>query len=110
MGKIDVSDNKKDKKNKKDNVENTKAQNLKKRKKYIVEEKNKPKERKKKVNIFKVIGRYFRGVSLEFKRIRWIDGKNLVKYSIAAVIFVIFFGLYFYGIDWIALLVRSLAN
>jgi len=73
--------------------------------------KNKNSEVKaKKGNIFKRIGKYFRGVGSEIKRIRWTEGKDLVKYSIATIIFVVFLGLYFYGIDWIALLVRSLAK
>mgnify|MGYP002625707543 FL=1 len=61
-------------------------------------------------NIFKKIAKYFRGVWKELGRIRWTNRKDLVKYSIATVIFVLFFGIYFYAIDWIALLVRSLAN
>ena len=72
--------------------------------------KNNSKEKKKKNNVFKSIGRYFKGVGKETKRIKWTNGKDLVKYSIASVIFVLFFGIYFYGIDWIALLVRSLAK
>ena len=64
----------------------------------------------KKENVFKVIARYFKGVVKEVKRIKWTSGKDLVKYSIAAVMFVIFFGLYFYGIEWITILVRSLAK
>ena len=67
-------------------------------------------EKKSKGNIFKNICKYFKGVGKEIKRIKWTSGKDLVKYSIAAIAFVIFFGLYFYGIDWIALLVRSLAK
>ena len=86
----------------------------KKRDKYIVEKniavKEKEKKTKKKVNIFKSISKYFKGVGTEIKRIKWTTTKDLVKYSIASVVFVIFFGLYFYAIDWIALLVRSLAN
>ncbi len=72
--------------------------------------KNVSSEKKKNGNIFKRIGRYFKGVLKETKRIKWTTGKELVKYSIAAIVFVVFFGLYFYGIDWIALLVRSLAK
>ena len=68
------------------------------------------KEKKERVNVFKAIGKYFKGVGKETKRIKWTSGKELVKYSIAAVAFVVFFGIYFYGIDWIALLVRSLAK
>ena len=54
-------------------------------------EKNNKKERKNKGNIFSSIGRYFRGVAKETKRIKWTSGKELVKYSIAAVVFVLFF-------------------
>ena len=79
-------------------------------KKYAVQKKTIKKEKKKRDNIFKRIGKYFKGVGKEIKRIRWTTGKELVKYSIATVVFVLFFGLYFYGIDWIVLLVRSLAN
>ena len=78
-------------------------------KKELVTKKEKN-SKEKKINVFKAIGKYFKGVLKEIKRIRWTTGKELVKYSIAAVAFVIFFGLYFYGIDWIALLVRSLAK
>lgn len=67
-------------------------------------------EKTSKDNIFKRIGKYFKGVGKEIKRIKWTGSKELVKYSIAAIVFVVFFGLYFYGIDWIALLVRSLAK
>ena len=65
---------------------------------------------KKKINIFKSIKRYFIGVLKEVKRIKWTSGKDLVKYSIASILLILFFGLYFYGINWIALLVRSLAK
>ena len=82
----------------------------KKRADYIAENKKKKKEKKKRENIFKVIKRYFVGVGKEIKRIRWTSGSELVKYSIASIILILFFGLYFYGIDWIALLVRSLAK
>ena len=81
-----------------------------KREKYIAEKKTVKKEKKAKENIFKKIGKYFKGVGKEIKRIRWTSGKDLVKYSVATVLFVLFFGVYFYAIDWIALVVRSLAQ
>ncbi len=90
-------------------VKKTEALN-KKRDKYIVEKNITNKEKKKRVNIFKIISKYFKGVGTEIKRIKWTTMKDLVKYSIASVVFVAFFGLYFYGIDWITVLVRSLAN
>lgn len=79
------------------------------RKKYVAEKKNVKKE-KKNGNVFKRIGGYFSGVAKEIKRIRWTNKKDLVKYSVATVVFVLFFGLYFYVIDWIVLLVRRLAK
>lgn len=82
----------------------------KKRDKYIAEKDSSKKEKKNKINIYKGISKYFKGVGTEIKRIKWTTTKDLIKYSIASVVFVLFFGLYFYGIDWIALLVRSLAN
>ena len=82
----------------------------KKRENYIAENKKIKKEKKKRENVFKVIKRYFLGVGKEIKRIKWTSGSELVKYSIASVVLIVFFGLYFYGINWIALLVRSLAK
>lgn len=81
----------------------------KKSKKIVVQKKEKVKKEKKE-NIFKRITKYFKGVGKEFKRIRWTTGKDLFKYSVATLVFVLFFGIYFYGIDWIVLLVRSLAK
>ena len=97
------------KEEKKEVVSKSSSVNDRKRADYIAENKKK-KKKKKRENIFKVIKRYFVGVGKEIKRIRWTSGSELVKYSIASVILILFFGLYFYGINWIALLVRSLAK
>ena len=83
-----------------------KKTDTKKRDKYVAEKTTK-KEKNKKENIFKRIGKYFKGVGKEIKRIRWTTGKELVKYSIAAISFVLFFGIYFYGVDWLAVLIRD---
>lgn len=80
-----------------------------KHKHYIAEKKNVNLKKDKKDNVFKIVAKYFKGVLKELKRIRWTDKKDLLKYSICTLLFVLFFGLYFYAIDWIALLVRSLA-
>ena len=58
-------------------------------------------------NIFKSISRYFKGVKKEVSRIRWTTPKDLIKYSVTVVIFMLFLGLYFYAIDWIITLVRG---
>ena len=87
-----------------------KKETEKKNKHYIAEKKNNKAKKEKKENIFKRTIKYFKGVGKEFKRIRWTERKDLFKYSISTLVFVLFFGLYFYAIDWIVLLVRSLAN
>ena len=58
-------------------------------------------------NIFKAIGRYFKGVKKETGRIRWTSGKDLIKYSLTTIVFMLFLGLYFYGIDILITLLRS---
>ena len=84
-----------------------KKEKAKKKKHYIAEKKS---IKLKKENIFKRIAKYFKGVGKEFKRIRWTDKKDLLKYSISTLVLVFLFGVYFYAIDWIVLLVRSLAK
>ena len=81
----------------------------KKTKLYIAEKKTNKNKKEKKGNVFKNVAGYFKGVGKEIKRIRWTDKGSLLKYSICTLIFVLFFGLYFYAIDWLALLIRSLA-
>lgn len=56
----------------------------------------------------KKIARYFSGVKKEIGRVRWLSKKNLVKFSIATIIFVVFFSLYFYAIDYITAWLRTL--
>ncbi len=64
-------------------------ENLKKKKK--VKEKNTKKEVKKES--------FFKGVMSEFRKIRWPNKKEMVKYSTATFIFIVFFGLFFYLIE-----------
>ena len=55
------------------------------RKQYVAEKKNVKKVKEKKENIFKKCGKYFKGVFKEIKRIRWTEGKDLLKYSLCTV-------------------------
>ena len=59
--------------------------------------------------IFSSIGKYFKGVRKEIGRIRWTTGKELAKYSVTAVSFMVFLGVYFYVIDLLISLLRSVA-
>ena len=59
--------------------------------------------------ILNAITKYFKGVKKELSRIRWTSGKDLVKYSLTAVMFMTFLGVYFYAIDMLVSLIRSVA-
>lgn len=57
--------------------------------------------------ILNAITKYFKGVGKEVKRIRWTTGKELVKYSVTTVAFMLCLGVYFYAIDMLVSLLRS---
>ena len=59
--------------------------------------------------IFESIGKYFKGVRKEIGRIRWTTGRELWKYSLTTVTFMLALGLYFYAIDMLVSLLRSVA-
>lgn len=59
--------------------------------------------------ILKSIAKYFKGVKKEIGRIRWTSGKDLAKYSLTAISFMLFLGVYFYVIELLASLIRSVA-
>lgn len=50
------------------------------------------------------------GVKSEFKKVHWTSKKDMLKYSIATIVFIIFFSLFFYGIDIIFAFVKTLFN
>ena len=75
------------------------------KKKDTKEVKKETKEKKK--SIFSRIVGYFKGVRKEISRIRWTKGKEMLKYSVAAVSFILFFCVYFYVIDVLVALIRS---
>lgn len=42
---------------------------------------------------------FFYGVKKEAKRTHWPKGKELVKYSVVSIVLIIFFALFFFGLD-----------
>ena len=50
---------------------------------------------------------YFRGVKKEAARIKWTSKKDLLKYSVSTISFMIFFGVFFYLVDMLVALLRS---
>lgn len=48
------------------------------------------------------------GVKSEFSKIHWSNKSDMLKYSIATIVFVIFFSLFFYAIELLMALLKSL--
>ena len=48
------------------------------------------------------------GVKSEFEKVHWPSKKDMVKYSIATIVFVVFCGLFFYAIDVVFAFIKSL--
>ncbi len=56
----------------------------------------------------KKIKSFFKGIKKEMKMVRWPDSKILFKYSVISIIMIVFFGVYFYGLDALFAFVRGL--
>lgn len=48
------------------------------------------------------------GIRSEFSKVHWTSRKDLIRYSIATISFIIFFALFFYIIDIIFAFIQSL--
>lgn len=55
----------------------------------------------------KKIKTFFKNIKKETKMVRWPSGKVLTKYSFISIFLIVFFGLYFYGLDAIFALLRE---
>ena len=91
---------------------NTKSIKSKTNKKEVKEVKTTPKKKEVKTTEKKGIFTKFRifcnGVKSEFEKVHWPNKKDMLKYSIATIVFVIFCGLFFYAIDIIFAFIKSL--
>ncbi len=56
----------------------------------------------------KKIIKFFKGVKKEISRVRWPNKKEMVKYSIATIVFILFFSAFFYLFDTIAAVLMEL--
>ena len=50
------------------------------------------------------------GVKSEFQKVHWTSKDNMIKYSIATIVFVVACSLFFYAIDIIFALIQTLFN
>lgn len=60
---------------------------------------------KKKNNVFSKISGFFNSVIVEAKKVIWTNKKNLIKYSVATLSFMLFICVYFVGIDLLITLI-----
>lgn len=64
----------------------------------------------KKQNLFVRFRIFCNGVKSEFKKVHWTNKKDMLKYSIATIFFVIFCSGFFYLINVLFALIQSLFN
>ncbi|HOP65587.1 MAG TPA: preprotein translocase subunit SecE [Bacilli bacterium] len=53
---------------------------------------------------------FFKGVKQEMSKVKWPDGKTMIKYTIATLSLVIFLGFFFYGLNFLFALLKGLFN
>lgn len=61
------------------------------------------KKTKKQTGIIK----FFKEVKSEVSKVKWPSKKDMVKYSVATIVFVVFFALFFYLIDLIIAILKA---
>ena len=67
--------------------------------------KDKKKKESKKVKVHKK--GFLHEVKAEMDKVKWPSKKDMVKYSIATIVFVVFFALFFYAIDLVLALLKE---
>ena len=85
-----------------------KADQKEEKKKKVKKITNKKEVKKEKKNLFERFMVFCHGVKSEFNKVHWTNKKDMIKYSISTVIFIIFCSLFFYLVDFIFALVQSL--
>lgn len=69
---------------------------------------SKKNEVEKKESLLQSFRNFCSGVKVESKRIQWTSKKDLGKYSVATLVFVLVCSLFFYGVDALFALLHSL--
>lgn len=68
----------------------------------------KKQEIKDKRNMWEKMIMFCHGVAAESKRVHWTSKNDLLKYFVSTLVFVVFFSLFFYLVDFIYAFVHSL--
>ena len=58
----------------------------------------------------KKVKAFFKGIGKESKMVRWPSGKDMFKYSFVVLFLMVFFGVYFYGLDLVFTFVKGLVK
>jgi preprotein translocase subunit SecE len=56
------------------------------------------------------VSNFFIGIKKEMEKVKWPSKKEMVKYSITTIIFIIFFALFFFSLDLIFAYLKSLVS
>lgn len=56
----------------------------------------------------KKIKNFFKDVKKEVSKVKWPTKKNMIKYTVTVVVFILFFALFFFATDLIIAFVKSL--
>ena len=74
------------------------------------EEKKTKKNKQNKKSLWVRFRIFCHGVKSETEKVHWPNRKDMIKYSIATVLFVLFCGIFFYAIDKIFEIVKTLVK
>ncbi len=53
---------------------------------------------------------FFKEVKKEMKKVSWPSKKNMIKFSITTICFIIIFSLFFFGLDSLFAFIKGLMN
>lgn len=56
----------------------------------------------------KKIKEFFKGVSKEVSKVKWPTKKNMFKYSVTTVLFIVFFAVFFLSLDFVIAFIKSM--
>ena len=73
-----------------------------------VKAKDKKKNKEEKKNLWVRFRIYLHGIRTEFEKVHWTPKKDMIRYSIATIVFIIFFSVFFYLINLLFALIQSL--
>ncbi len=56
------------------------------------------------------VSNFFSSIKKEMQKVKWPSKKEMIKYSVTTITFIIFFAFFFFGLDVIFAYLKSLVN